>query len=592
MKKHTARFWRSNSGSATITVVVSMLMVIAVGAGLLFAAYTSYKIALAQREDIKAFYTAEAAMDDIRAGVQERVSAALTEAYTLTLTQYAQSDDSSFDPQMKFSWNFIDALCQADALILANGAAYNYNAELLGGYIAIPAESSGNAEVSAGGGAELTTADGSCTRLTLRRVGLTWTENGIESNLVTDIAVNVPSFSGRLGEFAIAAEGGIVQRGGKSTVTGSVYSGADIEINSGSLSLEGKIFVADDLLLDGAGSVATLSGEYYGFGSSRSNPSKSSAILINGKNSTLNLNGLERLSLAGRSFISVVPESATVYNDIDEQIKSNDITMGQSVAFKANQLAYLAPVECLTNYASNPCELRRLSDSGEYEAITADNKVVLWDDKTIEYYGGRLQTMYKSFSAETDIKIGYLFIIFDDPNDANRYFKDYFQEHPDWITQYKDFYIADYNAYAGSIVSDGNAFAGSADDLQLVQARAGADIMGHRFSDFVNVEAVRGLNGEVLEFKEGNVTIIVAGRDYTLTEDCNGLVITAGKLTLSPSADITAALLQDSILSARSTDGGHVLSDFLKPGFGDEEPSAENAWASDKLVIYENWTKN
>ena len=100
----------NNKGSATITVVVTMLMIVALGSALLFGAYTSYRIALAQRQDAKNFYTAENAMDDIRSGVQSAVSDALGAAYTQTLTEYAQNTDPAYDPQSRFALHFNDEL--------------------------------------------------------------------------------------------------------------------------------------------------------------------------------------------------------------------------------------------------------------------------------------------------------------------------------------------------------------------------------------------------------------------------------------------------------------------------------------------------
>lgn len=589
----------NNNGSATITVIITMLLVMALGSALLFASYTSYKIALAEREDIKTFYTAEAAMDDIRAGVQNAVSEALSLAYTDTFTAFAKAPGGDFDPQKEFSKSFVAALA-ADRDMAGNSRepfyqkeANKYNALQLQKLIAAPLPE--GCSVSAGGGAVLTVVDETYTALTLERVTLRWIENGYESDLMTDIVINVPSFAGKLGDFSVVAEGGILQNGGGSSIKGSVYSGADVAISSGSLALDGKIFVADDLVLEGSGSIADLSGEYYGFGSSATNASESSAILINGRNTTLNLDGLTRLSLAGRSFISVVPENMYAGVSGTGEIK-NDLSMGQSMAFKSNQLAYLAPVECLKNYASNPCQLRKAEGTDEYVAIEPNADAVLWDNKTLQFYGGELKTMYKSLGADTGIKIGYLFISFSDPLDANRYFKDYFTQDPELINQYKDFYINSLHASAsGSITAAGNTFAEKGDTLELVEAAGGADTMGHRLSDFVNETAVTSLpDGARLEFKQGGVNVLIVDGDYSLTGAYNGLIITSGRLTLNPGASITAGAVTELMLSATCNYNGrtYYLSNFLKSGFDNDAPSYENAWASNKLVVYKNWTKN
>ena len=64
----------------------------------------------------------------------------------------------------------------------------------------------------------------------------------------------------------------------------------------------------------------------------------SSSIVINGKSTTLDLSGVRKLMLAGRSYIGtsdVRPVSGTS--------NSNDVMMGESITVKGTQLAYLLP---------------------------------------------------------------------------------------------------------------------------------------------------------------------------------------------------------------------------------------------------------
>ena len=102
----------NNEGSAVITVVVSMLFVIALGAALLFAAYTGYTIKIAERADKSNFYNASSAMDDIRVGIQQQVTEAIAAAYTDALVYYTGSHegDPSYTPQNDFNKRFIAEL--------------------------------------------------------------------------------------------------------------------------------------------------------------------------------------------------------------------------------------------------------------------------------------------------------------------------------------------------------------------------------------------------------------------------------------------------------------------------------------------------
>lgn len=112
-------------------------------------------------------------------------------------------------------------------------------------------------------------------------------------------------------------------------------------------------YVADDLTLEGNGSTATIKGKYIGFGSNNSTTSingrkNSSAIIINGKNCTLNMLGIDTLLLAGKAYIELDDET--------------EYRTGDSLALKGNQEIYLVPESCLSlkdpdedpMYVSNP----------------------------------------------------------------------------------------------------------------------------------------------------------------------------------------------------------------------------------------------
>ena len=112
------------------------------------------------------------------------------------------------------------------------------------------------------------------------------------------------------------------------------------------LSIQGNCYVADDLSLDKAKSRVKISGNYYGYNFQEDygvqNLSKdaqfSSAMMVNGRDSKLNLEGISYLMLAGRTFISRGSgDNAGNTN--------NDILMGESLAARTNQLAYYVPKE-------------------------------------------------------------------------------------------------------------------------------------------------------------------------------------------------------------------------------------------------------
>lgn len=169
----------------------------------------------------------------------------------------------------------------------------------------------------------------------------------------------------------VIAKGDIVVKGPASALVVRDMPGEDnrvyaqnITLESGTVSLDCKTYVANDLSLNGSGSKATLTKEYYGYGASTYNArpgepqdedgkwqvdsSASSAIIINGKNSTVDMAGVKRLLLAGRSYIG---QAATVADR--EQIAAGTrepsvpVMMGESIAVKGGQIAYLVPAECI-----------------------------------------------------------------------------------------------------------------------------------------------------------------------------------------------------------------------------------------------------
>lgn len=146
-----------------------------------------------------------------------------------------------------------------------------------------------------------------------------------------------------------------------------------LAVNSSHLAVSGRVYAANDLTLSGKGSSVALEGQYLGYGSELDNKpieetdkegnkvfvspaAKSSAIVINGKNSTVDLTGLNTLLLAGRAYVSL--------SDDDTNAALPHILMGETISVKSNQIAYLVPPECVgtldgkTVIGQNPISFR------------------------------------------------------------------------------------------------------------------------------------------------------------------------------------------------------------------------------------------
>ena len=194
----------------------------------------------------------------------------------------------------------------------------------------------------------------------------------------------------------------------KSNVPTSNYSVVSANVNA---------YVEDDLVIDASNSTLNLKGSYYGYSFNKNNDSSttdlksfySSAMLINGRNTTLNTNGLYKLILAGRAFIEKRG------NDIQNSNITSDIQMGESLSVKSNQLAYLVPDEYIST-KENPAIEGALA-SVDTDALLASNIRTFLDSSnpvTTNHLQGE--------------QITYFFLKFKDENNANQYFKKFYSD--------------------------------------------------------------------------------------------------------------------------------------------------------------------
>lgn len=172
-----------------------------------------------------------------------------------------------------------------------------------------------------------------------------------------------------------------VNGGGKLVTAGQFYvrNGATVSVGQGynfwahevyadsaaNISLNGTTYLNDDLVIAnplGRSSVnVSLSGRFYAYGNPftaesadvfmlnanlladlRAHPANySSAVLINGRNASLDMSGLEDLIIAGNAYVATESSKAPA---------NTDVLMGESVSLKASQRAYLAPAQYIAPY--------------------------------------------------------------------------------------------------------------------------------------------------------------------------------------------------------------------------------------------------
>lgn len=153
-----------------------------------------------------------------------------------------------------------------------------------------------------------------------------------------------------------------------------------------SLTVYGDSYVHDDLALNSSYSKAVFnSGNYYGYTFNKDNTvdsrtdvdsQYSSAILINGKNSSLTMKSTDNnvILLGGRAFISRAVGRTTVP---DAEVSNTDIMMGQSIATKSDQSFMLVDDAYLTTGYSNPMPVSTYQTVSGSSIMTSSAKKAL-----------------------------------------------------------------------------------------------------------------------------------------------------------------------------------------------------------------------
>lgn len=417
---------KNNKGSAFVMVLVILAIVGILAAVALWVSLVNYQMKLTDINVKNNFYSAESVLDQICVGLQTDVSEAYQTAYNKTIVNYSLMSDEQrknlFEAQYKIALKKKlqpSGAAESDLTYdLKHLTDYVYG-DLLDSstlpYAQINVASSFVAPNGVDGRMDTFESN-----IVLRGIEVTYTdEKGYTSIIQTDLSLSVPEMKYVTAEsmpdtfgYSIVGNKG-VQINSNSLISGSMYAGKtgnadnvslrlngnvtfsnlqylisngttevtagattvpsgcqlwtdNIVVNSSSqANLLGETYVADDLTLKGANPKVKLGaalegsqvgGKYIGFGISKEKASESSAIILNGTDSVLDMENLRELVLGGYAYIN----TSTI--DSKESLKNNDVAMGESIAIKGGQIAYLLPPECIavsnvtkeSVYFSNP----------------------------------------------------------------------------------------------------------------------------------------------------------------------------------------------------------------------------------------------
>jgi len=248
----------------------------------------------------------------------------------------------------------------------------------------------------------------------------------------------------------------------KASPNQKIWAGG-ILLDGGRAERTGASYVADDLTLSGERSSAKISGTYKGYGNDKNVAGSSSAIIINGKDSSIDMSGAKEVALAGYSYIATGNERLRD-NSIGEARNNKDIKMGESIAVKGNQIAYLMPGEWIgtdsnkeSKFGHNPLsydeynKLLNEKDSSGKNYVLVDTKARAYKTgKTFEDYGvtkSDLDANYTKIFVQPITGIssdGLVYFYVNLPQDkAARYFNDFYaadKNRAEELKKHTDFY--------------------------------------------------------------------------------------------------------------------------------------------------------
>ena len=509
------QLFKLNNKGASLVMVIIVIGFIGILAGtVMMTSLVNYKMKRVNVYAKDTFYSAEQVLDEINIGLQRYISDSMSAAYMDVMENY--SEYSVQKKRNILQTNYYERMwdkLQAggsnqhyDVSVLESFLkdSTKWQGGEIDGYGAIvrAVDSSGNT-ISDGKGTMATYDNG----IVLKGVKVYYKDsNGYVSVIQTDIRMTYPEMDfaqttalPEISAYGLIADNGLETTGNGSLlldgsfyldsfmVTGSAqgsrkpvaHTGSgkmvikhdlvlknasftneeectvwadNIETIGATLTLKGETLVADDLNMKGDKSSVTLSGIYNGFGNSIKDAGKSSAILINGTNSSIDLSGIEKITLAGHAYIGTRDEEADAEG---KRQNENDVFTGESIAVKSNQLMYMIPPECIgvdketgeSLYNKNPLtteEYLEITQNKDLYTEVSMNVMVKKLNSTLMDYISQLNGEARPevvFVSTSDKPLVYYYMKFDNEEAANRYFTMYYNANKETYDRYIKSYV-------------------------------------------------------------------------------------------------------------------------------------------------------
>ena len=507
-KRRIRECLQSNRGAGLATVIIAGAFVAILGSILLSVSFTNFSMKQTNLQTKDTFYSAEQALDEINVGLQTLISEAISEAYLEVMENYASYDvDKKKDLMESVFFSTIWTSLEETGSLHTK-----YN---LAEITALLSTSTWTGNFDTGYGAIVTSDTRSMVSYTdsgvvLKDLKIYYRDQkGYVSIIYTDIRLVLPDLSFATSTVLpniaayglIADEGLITGTTGTNQLSGEIYAGSllavgsdsiipvnlnvvnntsfiiknnlylenctfttsdttavwtnDISVTHATANLYGITNVSDDTNMLGDGSKVTIQNIYNGYGNSLDQANKSSAILINGANSVLDLSNANVVTLAGHAYVGTkkVNLGSTTGTTTGN---GSDIYTGESISVKSSQLMYLVPAECIgvseatgksmfnknpltaTEYAAiiaSPTTYSEISDTVNVASLNSSlGKYLKHDGVTLK---PQAEKVFATSQAETYV---YYYMTFKSEDMANQYFRDYFALNETKIENYMDFY--------------------------------------------------------------------------------------------------------------------------------------------------------
>ena len=411
----------------------------------------------------------------------------------------------------------------------------------------------------------------------------------------------------------------------KASPNQKIWAGG-ILLDGGRAELTGASYVADDLTLSGERSSAKISGVYKGYGNDKNVAGSSSAIIINGKDSSIDMSGAKEVALAGYSYIATGNEKLRDRYSQGNANNNVDIKMGESIAVKGNQIAYLMPGEWIgtdsnkeSKFGHNPLsydEYKRLLN----ERDSSGKNYVLVDTKARAYKTGKTFEDYGVTKSDLDANYTKIFVqsITGISSDGLVYFYVADKNRAEELKKHTDYYTGTIKSAAEANIKTVGNYTLYDNDLVVLPGKTSTIVgtgkfiktfralctnlttkvkAGQRenevFNNIINEAVLRGylagvvkkevsVNGVKAVITSGNydynsssgdVRLIVANGDVTVKRNFTGTIIANGKVTVNSAGEIKSddSGIIKNLISEPLTAGG---SDYFYKVFRDGEAFA------------------